>query len=217
MATLVIDWSAVDRAITKAGELLRQGKNSEDFQTIGLLCREALISLAQASFDPSRHKTENGLDPSPTDSKRMLEAFFMTELSVGSNEDARRHARASVSLADSLVHRRTASYRDAALCLEATQSAANLVSIVTGRTETERIAPADTESFRIPTMSDSTLDSIVDHYKKQGLETSLPLLEEKDVRLAKGYHLAYYPGTYREVWVGYHAGRYEHILMTKPK
>jgi len=211
-----IDWSAVDRTITKAGEQLRQGKNSEDFQAIGLLCREALISLSQAVFDPSRHKTEDGLDPSPTDSKRMLEAFFMSELSGGSNEEARRHARASISLADSLLHHRTASYRDAALCIEATQSTANLVSIVTGRTETERLAPADTEPFRIPEMGDSTLNSIVEHYKKQGLETVLPLLEEKDVQLAKGNHIAYYPGSHREVWVGYHEGRYEHILMTKP-
>jgi len=147
----------------------------------------------------------------------MLEAFFMSELSGGSNEEARRHARASISLADSLVHRRTASYRDAALCIEATQSTANLVSIVTGRTETERIAPADTEPFRIPKMSDSTLNSIVEYYKQKALETVLPRFEEKDVRLAKGYHIAHYPETHREVWVGYHAGRYEHILMTKPK
>lgn len=212
-----IDWSAVDRTITKAGEQLRRGRSSEDFQTIGLLCREALISLSQAVFDPSRHKVKDGLKPSRTDSKRMLEAFFLSELSGGSNEEARRHARASISLADSLVHRRPASYRDAALCIEATQSTANLVSIVTGRTETERIAPADTEPFRIPKMGDLTLKSIVEQYKKQGLETVLPLLEEKDVRLARGYRIAYYPGTHREVWVGYHAGRYEHILMTKPE
>ena len=66
-------------------------------------------------------------------------------------------------------------------------------------------------------MSDSTLKMVVEQYKEQGLETSLPLFEEKDVRLAKGYGLAYYPGTHREVWVGYHSGRYEHILMTKPE
>jgi hypothetical protein len=95
MTTSEIDWSSVDRTITKAGEQLRQGKNSEDFQMIGLLCREALISLSQAVFDLSRHKVKDGLNLSPTDSKRMLEAFFMFELSGGSNEEARRHARAS--------------------------------------------------------------------------------------------------------------------------
>jgi len=217
MTTSEIDWSAVDRTIMKAGEQLRQGKNSEDFQAVGLMCREALISLSQAVFEPSRHNINDVPKPSKTDSKRMLDAFFVYELSGGSNEEARRHARASITLADSLVHRRTASYRDAALCVEATQSTANLVSIIIGRTETERIAPVETEPFRIPKMGDSTLDSIVEYYKQKGLEVVLPLFEEKDVRLAKGYRIAHYPETHREVWVGYHAGRYEHILMTKPE
>jgi len=98
MTTSEIDWSAVDRIIMKAGEQLRQGKNSEDFQSVGLLCREALISLSQTVFDPSRHEVNDDSKPSKTDSKRMLDAFFMSELYGGSNEEARRHARASISL-----------------------------------------------------------------------------------------------------------------------
>lgn len=211
-----IDWSAVDLLLTKASERLRQGNTSNDFQSVGLLCRETLISLAQVVFDPSRHEVSNGVQPSSTDSKRRLDAFFSSELAGGSNEEARRHAKAAVSLANSLVHRRTASYRDAALCFEATQSTTNLASIVTGRSQAERISPADSEPFRIPKMGDETLKSIVQQYKDQGLETSLPLFEDKDVRLARGYRLAYFPGTRREVWVGYHAGRYQHILMIKP-
>ncbi len=216
MTNSTIDWSAVDRALTKVAEQLHRGGGAEDFQPIGLSCREALISLAQAVFDPSRHKVEDGVQPSTTDSKRMLDAFFTSELSGGSNEEARRHARAAVSLADALVHRRTATYRDAALCVEATHSTVNLVSIVTGRSEAERIPPADAEPFRIPNMDDETLKSIIQQYKEQGLETFLPLLEEKDVRLARGCRVAHYPGTRREIWVGYYAGRYEHILMIRP-
>ena len=37
MTASKVDWSAVDRTIMKAGEQLRQGKNAEDFQMIGLL------------------------------------------------------------------------------------------------------------------------------------------------------------------------------------
>lgn len=206
MIDSTIDWSAVDRALMKAAEQLRRGSNTEDFQSIGLFCREALISLAQAVFDPFQHKIEDSVQSSPTDSKRMLDAFFTLELSGGSNEEARRHARAAVSLTDALVHRRTATYRDAALCLEATYSTANLVSIVTGRSEAEQIPPADAEPFRIPNMRDETLTSIMQQYKEQGLKTFLPRFEEKDVRLARGCRVAYYPGTRREVWVGYHAG-----------
>ena len=212
-----IDWSSVDRALMTAATQLRRADSPEDFQAVGLFCRESLISLAQAVFDSSRHKTEDGVQPSPTDSKRMLDAFFSCELVGGSNEEVRRHARAAVSLADGLVHRRTATYRDAALCLEATQSTANLASIVTRRSETDRVLPADVEPFRIPQLGDPVLKSIVDQYKQQGLETVLPRLEERDVRLASGHRIAYYPGTRREVWAGYHGGRYEHILMIRPK
>jgi hypothetical protein len=216
MTDFTIDWSAIDRLLTKAADQLCRGESAEDFQSVGLLCREALISLAQAVFDSSKHTVEDGVQPSTTDSKRKLEAFLSVELHGGSNEEARRHARAAVSLADALVHRRTATYRDAALCLEATQSTANLVSIITGRSEAERHPPSHGEPFRIPNMSDETFESIVRQYREQGLETCLPRLEEKDVRLARGYRVAYYPGTRREVWVGFHAGRYEHILMIKP-
>ena len=200
-----------------AAAQLRRAVSPEDFQAVGLFCRESLISLAQAVFDSSRHQSDDGVQPSATDSKRMLDAFFSAELSGGSNEETRRHARASASLADALVHRRTATYRDAALCLEATQSTANLVFIINGRSETERILPADVEPFRVPRLGDPVLTSIVDHYKQEGVDTVLPRLEERDVRLASGHRLAYYPGTRREVWVGYHGGRYEHILMTRPR
>lgn len=211
-----IDWSPIDRALMTAATQLRRADSTEEFQAVGLFCREGLISLAQAVFNSSRHTTEDGVQPSPTDSKRMLDAFFSCELSGGANEETRRHARASVSLADALVHRRTATYRDAALCLEATQSTANLASIVTGRSETDRVLPADVEPFRVPRLGDPVLQSIVDHYRQQGLDTVLPRLEERDVRLASGHRVAYYPGTRREVWVGYHGGRYEHILMIRP-
>ena len=211
-----IDWSPIDRALMAAATPLRRADRTEEVQAVGLFCREGLISLAQAVFNSSRHTTGDGVQPSATDSKRMLDAFFSYELSGGANEETRRHARASVSLADALVHRRTATYRDAALCLEATQSTANLASIVTGRSETDRVLPADVEPFRVPRLGDPVLQSIVDHYRQQGLDTVLPRLEERDVRLASGHRIAYYPGTRREVWVGYHGGRYEHILMIRP-
>jgi hypothetical protein len=135
------DWSRLDRVLQKATDTFRLAAVEEDFQMVGLLCREAFISLAQTIYDGSRHQTVDGVVPSITDSKRMLEAFFAVDLPGASNEASRRHARAAVSLADSLVHRRIASYRDAALCLEATTSTVNLAFILTGRAGKERILP----------------------------------------------------------------------------
>src|SRR3990167_26367 len=102
-----IDWSPIDRALMAAATQLRRADSTEEVQAVGLFCREGLISLAQAVFNSSRHTTGDGVQPSATDSKRMLDAFFSYELSGGANEETRRHARASVSLADALVHRRT--------------------------------------------------------------------------------------------------------------
>src|SRR5437867_685580 len=125
------DWSRLDRALQKATDTFHLAAVEEDFQMVGLLCREAFISLAQTIYDGSRHQTVDGVVPSITDAKRILE-------------------------------------------------------------------------------------KVVEHYKVQGEEPVLRLFESRDVRLAEGYRLAYYPGTRREVWAGYHAGRYEHLLMLRP-
>jgi len=56
-----------------------------------------------------------------------------------------------------------------------------------------------------------------EYYKKLGYQWSLPLLSDKDNKLAEGYQIAFYPGTRSEVWVNEIGGRYECILMLKPK
>ena len=126
-------WEKVDRGIHAIIRGLETAKNAEEFQTVGLLCRETLISLAQYVYNPSIHKTANGVDPSSTDASRMLEAYFSKELSGGSNEAARRHAKAGLSFANELQHRRTAKFREAALCTEAMRTVVNIVAIISGK------------------------------------------------------------------------------------
>jgi len=128
-----IGWIKVDREIDGIRSTLETASNEEEFQTVGLLCRETLISLAQAVYDPELHVAPNGINPSETDAKRMLEGYVSRELAGSSNEEARRHARAALDLANNLQHRRTASFRDAALCAEATTAVVNLIAIVSGR------------------------------------------------------------------------------------
>ena len=128
-----IGWTKVDRGIDEIRSRLETASNEEEFQTVGLLCRETLISLAQAVYDPGLHIAPDGTNPSQTDAKRMLESYISRELAGGSNEEARRHAKAALDLANSLQHRRTASFRDAALCAEATSAVVNLIAIVSGR------------------------------------------------------------------------------------
>jgi hypothetical protein len=126
-------WERVDRAVAKARSQLDKAQHEEDYQTVGLLCREVLISLGQAVFDPSTHHTDDGVSPSPTDGKRMLDAFLLTAVAGSSNEAHRKHAKAGLALAVELQHRRTASAIDAELCLEATSSIVNVISILAHR------------------------------------------------------------------------------------
>lgn len=80
----------VDRTIFETRSRLAQASKEEQFQVIGLLCREALISLGQCVFDPAKHKPLDDKTPSATDAKRMLEAYIATELGDSSNEVLRR-------------------------------------------------------------------------------------------------------------------------------
>jgi hypothetical protein len=126
-------WQKVDRQIQEVRLRLDTAEAEEQFQAVGLLCRESLISVAQEVFNPGRHKSTDGVVPSETDAKRMLESFLETELTGTSNEEARAHARAALRLALALQHKRAADFRTAALCAEATFSVINIVAILGGR------------------------------------------------------------------------------------
>lgn len=126
-------WDRVDRAMAESWRRLAAAKTEEQFQAVGLLCREILISLGQAVFDAQTHPTLDGKVASSTDAKRMLEAYIAVVLDHEANEYVRKHARAALDLAVNLQHKRTADYRDTAICVEATGSVVSLVAILDGR------------------------------------------------------------------------------------
>ena len=127
-------WDRVDRTIYQMQTILSNASTEEQFQSIGLLGREALITVAQEVYNKEIHTSEDGVDVSKTDSKRMLSAYLAYELPGSSNEDSRRFAKAAVSLANSVTHSRTATKRDAKLCL---LSVTSVVSIIKSIIETE--------------------------------------------------------------------------------
>jgi hypothetical protein len=126
-------WAKVDRTVGEIRQRLAQATTEEQFQAVGLLCREGLISLAQTVFDPAKHKILDDVNVSPSDAKRMLEAYLATEMAGGENKVARQHAKAALDLANEVQHKRTATFRQAALCAEATASVINLIAIMSGQ------------------------------------------------------------------------------------
>ncbi|HEY0412436.1 MAG TPA: hypothetical protein VGD66_04775 [Allosphingosinicella sp.] len=126
-------WARVDRAMSEARTRLAGARTEEQWQAVGLLCREVLISVAQEVHDPKRHIVTDVDRVSSTDFKRLIEAYLSVELAGSAAEEARRHARTALDLALRLQHRRTATFRDAAICVEATGAVVGIVAIVSGQ------------------------------------------------------------------------------------
>ena len=126
-------WVKVDRQLQEMRSRLDTAVTEEQYQSVGLLCREVLISVALEVFDPNRHPLIDDVKPSATDARRMLEAVFSAELKGESNDEARRLAKAAVHLALALQHKRMADARTAALCAEGTWSVVNILAVIAKR------------------------------------------------------------------------------------
>lgn len=127
-------WPKVDRQLGEARQRLREAEHEEQFQAVGLLCREIIISVAQATYDVSRYPPVTDVVPSQTDAYRMIENIVAVELAGGAFEEARSYAKAALKLAVAVQHDRTPDKKTAAFCLEAAFSIVNIIAILTGRT-----------------------------------------------------------------------------------
>jgi hypothetical protein len=127
------DWERIERSINEIRLRQNEAKTEEQYQVVGLLSRETIITLAQAVFNKDKHPIIDGKEISKTDAKRMLEAYITIEISGSTNETLRRYAKATLDLANELTHKRTATKRDASLCATATISIINLIGTIEGR------------------------------------------------------------------------------------
>ncbi|MGO7374739.1 hypothetical protein ACC721_05615 [Rhizobium ruizarguesonis] len=128
-------WERVDRSLGKAKAQFLAASTEEEWQAVGLLGREVLISLGQAVYDPDIHgdTDPDGKKIGLTDARRQLFAWLHHQMPGGDNKEIRAHIKASIDLAVHLQHRRTATRQLAGLCLEATSSAVSVVAIIAGR------------------------------------------------------------------------------------
>jgi hypothetical protein len=65
-------WQKVDRQLQEVRLRLDTAESEEQYQAVGLLCREVLISVAQEVYDPSHHASIDGVVISTSDAKRGL-------------------------------------------------------------------------------------------------------------------------------------------------
>ena len=142
-----IGWQRVDRTMDRIRELLATASTEEQFQEVGVLCREVLISLAQAVFDPRLHPAlpKDDADVSDSDAKRMIARYIVSECPGPSNQEVRKCVNSAVDLANKVTHSRTSVYRDAAFCVQATVNVIGLIAIISGKRDREELRPS-TES-----------------------------------------------------------------------
>ena len=136
-----LGWKRVDRTMDRIRELLTTASTEEHFQEVGVLCREGLISVAQAVFDSRQHPPlpNDNTDVSDTDVKRMIARYVASEYPGASAREVRKCANSAVDLANKVTHRRTSTYRDAALCAQATFNVIGLVALISGRRDRDEL------------------------------------------------------------------------------
>jgi hypothetical protein len=133
MVTIKIDltgWEKIDRSIIEINNREKQAKSEDQYQAVGMLCRELIITLAQTVYDPEKYISTNGVKISKTDSMRMLDAYFTVILAGDKCEELRAYAKTTNKLANSLTHKRTATKKEMLLCTSAIKTLVNIIGIL---------------------------------------------------------------------------------------
>lgn len=72
-------WRKVDRQLQEMRLRLDTAETEEQYQAVGHLCREVLITVAHEVYDSDFHRTTDGVIPRKTDTVRMIEAYAGSE------------------------------------------------------------------------------------------------------------------------------------------
>ena len=139
-------WENVDLTMAEIRKQLNAAATPVAFQNVGITCREALISLAQEVSDPQRHPALDGYG-SRAWFKCSLGRYIAAEMNGAANKEIRQcvnsatefatsateFATSAFGLANKVQHDRNASYRNAALCVQATFSVVGMIQIMAGQ------------------------------------------------------------------------------------
>ena len=128
-------WERISRTVLKIKVESSNAKHEEDFQSIGLLCRDVIISLAQAVYNSQIHGStdETGKEIGIADAVRMIGNYLNVKLKGSNYKELRACAKATNDLANQLTHKRSASKRDMLLTVSSTIALINFIGIIEDR------------------------------------------------------------------------------------
>lgn len=121
----VTGWPAVDGQASQLNVRLATADSSEDAQAVGLLCRDLMITLADACHDEALHGAvgESAVD--------RLNAVVDYHAPGKENQKLRKLLKSTIDYANVVQHRRGVSLEEAGLVAEATMAAVNMVRRLT--------------------------------------------------------------------------------------
>ena len=126
------DWEKVKRAVETIKNDSRIARYEEDFQKVGVLCRDVIISLAQAVYNPSIYgeTDDKGIQIGTNDAVRMLGNYINVSLKGSHNKEFRTYAKATNDLTNHLTHLRSATKKEMLLTMTATIALINFIGII---------------------------------------------------------------------------------------
>lgn len=131
-------WERVDDQIVQLRQRYTVALTVEDFQAIGLLCRDVFVSLAESIFDADRHSKEG--EEAPTTLRDQLFAVIEHEAAGAASKELRALLKATIAYANKVQHDRSATRHQARVVAEATIATVNVVRAITVEQETDLIA-----------------------------------------------------------------------------
>ena len=130
-----MSWDRVQRTMRDMEDRLDSAQTEEQCIAIGALARDLLVSLGQAVYDRETHRTKDaeGTEIGNADARRMLNAYIDSTLTGEANAEFRAQVKTTVTVANTLTHKRTATPLHARLCVVATENLIRIVEVVAGR------------------------------------------------------------------------------------
>jgi hypothetical protein len=122
-------WDRVDHQVSQIRERYATAQTNGDFQAVGLLCRDVLRSLADATFEESQVPAGQTV-PGAADAVGRLGFVVDAHAPGETNRETRKVTKATLDLANKVQHDQSASLQQAALIAEATVASVNLVRIL---------------------------------------------------------------------------------------
>ena len=126
------EWERIERIVTKIHISRNNAENEEDFQEIGLLCREVIRLLANKVYDPIKYgdTDDDGTKIGSADSNRMIKKYIEVTLKGKDNKELRDFGKLANAVANQLTHKNTATKKDMLLAMSSTLSLINFIDIL---------------------------------------------------------------------------------------